>query len=95
MLKIDLHTHSVGSYDGGLSLDDYKQVIERGKADVIAITDHGTIDVAKQYAKDRALRHSLIIGQEVRTTRGEIIGLFLKKPITDGQTPLETVQAIR
>jgi predicted metal-dependent phosphoesterase TrpH len=94
MIKIDLHTHSVGSYDGGLSRADYAKIAETEKLDVIAITDHRSLDAAKDIIKQSKTKH-LILGQEMRTTQGEMIGLFLKKTIPDGLSPQETAQAIR
>lgn len=45
MLRVDLHTHSTGSPDGGLSLSDYRKALSGG-LDVIAITDHNSISQA-------------------------------------------------
>ena len=91
--KIDLHTHSVASADGGLSLRQYRKVIETGLLDCIAITDHNSIDFATQ-AKE-ALGARIIVGEEIMTSLGEIIGLFLDEAIPAGQTPAETIAAIR
>ncbi len=94
MYKIDFHTHSVGSSDGGLSQTHYDRAFSAGLLDCVAVTDHNRIDVA--VALQNALGPSrIIIGEEIMTTHGELIGLFLEKPILAGQTPRQTAQAIK
>jgi predicted metal-dependent phosphoesterase TrpH len=93
MFRVDLHTHSAASPDGGITLKQYRRILEAGILDCIAITDHNRIDFAVK-AK-LALGDRIIIGEEIMTTMGEIIGLYLKKPVAPGMTPEKTIQAIR
>lgn len=93
MFRIDLHTHSVASPDGGITLKQYKKILEAGILDCIAITDHNRIDFATQ-AKS-ILGERIIVGEEIMTSLGEIVGLFLDEPIKPGMSPEETIQAIR
>ncbi len=93
MIKIDLHTHSQGSNDGGIRLEEYIDALKDGKLDCIAITDHNTIGLAQQL--HQTLGEQIIVGEEITTSGGEIIGLFLTKPVIPGQTPLETVKSIK
>lgn len=95
-MKIDLHTHSVGSPDGGLTGEDYRRVLENGQLDYVAITDHGTVEMALKIQQELGeLGKRVIIGEEIKTTDGELIGLYLTETIPEGLTPAETVQAIR
>lgn len=94
MLKIDLHTHSEASPDGNITLDDYKTVLASGILDIIAITDHDTIHFAKVAQAALGDDH-IIIGEEISTTDGEIIGLYLTKEIPAGLSAEETVEAIK
>jgi len=95
-VKIDLHTHSYGSPDGGLTVKDFSLMLENGPLDWIAITDHGQIAAAQQIKAELGkLGERIIIGEEIKTTDGEIIGLYLMKEIAEGLTPIETVAAIR
>lgn len=95
-VRVDLHTHSYGSNDGGLNTEDYRSVLSAHTLDYVAITDHGTIAVAEEIKKALGpLGKRIIIGQEIMTTSGEIIGLYLKESIADGLSPTETVAAIR
>ena len=88
-MKVDLHTHSILSPDGGLSYDDYNN----SPLDQIAITDHDEIDFAKRlYDK---LCSKIIIGQEITSSNGEMIGLFLHKKIKPGLSPRLTAEEIK
>ena len=93
MLKADFHTHSVASPDGGISAGAYRQLLDSGSLDYIAITDHNRIDFAEQMHQE--LGDKIIIGEEIMTSQGELIGLFLTKPIKPGQTAQETAREIR
>lgn len=95
-IKIDLHTHSVASPDGALTLDDYRNMLQTGRLNYIAITDHNTIDYALRIQAGLGrLGERIIIGEEVKTTGGEIIGLYLQEAVPKAMDPEETVRAIR
>ena len=91
--KLDLHTHSTASPDGGLKAEHYEKAIDLGLIDCVAVTDHNRIDGAL------ALRHSLgdriIVGEEILSSSGEIIGLFLDEEIPSGLTAEETIRRIK
>ncbi len=93
MFKVDLHTHSIASPDGGISANQYKKAIKSGLVDCVAITDHNRIDFATRIKQE--LGEHIIIGEEIMTSAGEIIGLFLESPIQPGLSPLETVRQIK
>lgn len=92
MYKVDLHTHSTASDDGGISDNQYRQLLDQDVLDYIAITDHNTIELAKELHKE--LGDRIIVGEEIMTTKGELVGLFLKDPIPAGLSPIETARAI-
>lgn len=92
MVHIDLHTHSTGSPDGSLSLADYAQALS-SSLDYIAITDHDEIYRAQVIQKE--LGNQIIIGEEITTSEGELVGLFLTKRVLSGQSALATAKAIR
>lgn len=92
-LKVDLHTHSVASPDGGITIRQYRGALEAGILDCIAITDHNSIDFATHAQAELGGR--IIVGEEIMTNMGEIIGLFLDKPIRPGLSPDETIAEIK
>lgn len=91
--KVDLHTHSTGSPDGGLTKRHYQFFLDNDLLDVVAITDHNRIDIAQQYQAELGGR--IIVGEEISTSEGELIGLHLSKLVEPGQTALATAQAIK
>lgn len=93
MFKLDLHTHSVASPDGGITADQYHAAIGSGALDMIAITDHNRIDFAQDLQEK--MGDSIIVGEEIMTTAGEIVGLYLKEVIRGGLTPQETIKQIK
>ena len=59
----------------------------------IAVTDHNTVDGA--LAVSKIAPFTVIIGEEVRSSGGEITGLFLKETIPRGLSPVETATLIK
>ena len=93
MLKIDLHTHSVASKDGGISVEQYKTCLKDKLLDYIAITDHDTIALAQQLNHD--LGKQIIVGEEISTPEGDIIGLFLHKKVPANLPILKAIEHIK
>ena len=61
----------------------------------LAITDHDKIDNALA-ARDVAPNGlTLIVGQEVRTSAGDLIALHIERPVRAGQLPADAAQEIR
>jgi len=91
-LRLDLHIHTEVSRDALITLDDVCRWVVRRGLDGVAITDHNHIEGALALAERAAFR--VIIGEEIRTTRGEIIGLFLQEWIPPDLSPRETLARI-
>ncbi len=92
----DLHMHTEHSHDCSVptaALLDHAEEIGLG---AIAITDHNVFAGAREaveLARGRPLR--VIPGEEVMTTAGEVIGLFLDEEIPRGMSMEDTIAAIR
>ncbi|HSX28127.1 MAG TPA: PHP domain-containing protein [Candidatus Saccharimonadales bacterium] len=91
--KVDLHTHSQASKDGALTEADYERALTNGQLDTIAITDHNTAEFALDLR--RTLGERIIVGEEIATLEGEIIGLFLTETIPPFLSARETVKRIK
>ena len=93
LLKADLHMHTRYSED---SLSPPEKIVQhcikRG-INCLAVTDHNTITGALEVK--RLAPFKVIIGEEIFTTQGEIIGLFLKQEIPRRLSPEETVTRIK
>jgi predicted metal-dependent phosphoesterase TrpH len=65
---------------------------------VVAITDHDEIRGAlraHEFAKDHAeLGVDVVVGEEISTLNGHILGLFLHEPIAPGLSALRTIEEI-
>jgi hypothetical protein len=64
--------------------------------DVIAVTDHDTIEGALRAAEHASRRSKVhvVIGEEVSSRDGHIVGLFLERRIRPGMSASATVHAI-
>ena len=90
--KVDLHTHSILSHDGGLSEQDYRNILDAGILDCIAVTDHDeTAFAVKLHGQ---LGEKIIVGEEISTRDGHIIGLFITQRIAHDQDATITVRQI-
>jgi predicted metal-dependent phosphoesterase TrpH len=91
-LRIDLHLHSRFSPDSNTSLDELVERCRELGLDRIALTDHNTAEGALELSRrEPALA---IVGEEVATTEGDIIGLFVTGSIASGGSPETVCDAI-
>jgi len=92
-LLLDLHSHTHHSYDAQIRPADYERAHAAGRLDVVAITDHNTITGALELREQAGF--PVIVGQEIDTADGELIGLFLEEPVPAGLAAIETAERIR
>ena len=95
-LFADLHMHSSHSKDCVISVADLLARASEIGLDVVAITDHNTVAGGLE-GRELADRHGVrvIVGEEVMTSEGEVIGLFLEETIPPGMSFAETIDAIK
>lgn len=91
----DLHAHTAHSdgSDGSLNV---LYCARRVGLDVVAITDHDTVEGALEAAElaARLGGPEVVVGEEVSSREGHILGLFLRYMVEPGLTARETVTAI-
>lgn len=80
-MKYDLHIHSKYSSDGILDPEKIVKIATKRGLNGIAITDHNTIKGGLKAKKYENEDFKVIIGSEISTERGEIIGLFLEEEV--------------
>jgi 2-polyprenyl-3-methyl-5-hydroxy-6-metoxy-1,4-benzoquinol methylase len=93
MKRVELHTHSKYSPDSITSLKEIIETCVKKGINVLAVTDHNRIEGAlrlKQIAP-----FEVIVGEEILTNDGEIIGLFLKELIPSKLSMDETIKKIK
>lgn len=93
LIAVDLHVHTGYSKDSLTSLPDLIEAVRRRGLAAVAVTDHNRVDGALRLRDEAPF--PVIVGEEVKTSRGEVIGLFLERHIPRGMSPRETVAAIR
>jgi predicted metal-dependent phosphoesterase TrpH len=92
-LKADLHVHTRYSED---SISPPEKIVEhclKVGINCLAITDHNEISGA--FEVKRTAPFKVIIGEEILTNQGEIIGYFLTEKIPPRLSPEETVARIK
>ncbi|MBI5871661.1 PHP domain-containing protein [archaeon] len=90
-IKLDAHVHTKYSADSFTTLKEVHKICMKRNI-LPAITDHNTIEGAVLYKK----RYSnCLIGEEITTKQGEIIGLFLRKAIPPFLSKEETCKEIK
>jgi predicted metal-dependent phosphoesterase TrpH len=93
LITVELHCHTYRSKDSMMLPARLLEVCRRRKIDRVAVTDHNTIDgalEAQELAPDR-----VIVGEEIMTDRGELLGYFLSETIPAGLSPQETIERLR
>ncbi|MBM3133126.1 MAG: PHP domain-containing protein [Chloroflexi bacterium] len=93
MMKVDLHLHTCYSCDSKSSLDAIIKRCQRVGIGCVAVTDHNTIEGALKMREIAPF--PVIVGEEVMSSAGEIIGYFLKEPIPEGLPPDEVMARIK
>ncbi len=92
---VDLHCHTSASFDSLASPPSVvRAAAERGLTH-LAITDHDRLDGALQARAAAPDGLTVIVGEEIRTLGGDLIGLFLERPIPPGLSAVAAVEAVR
>src|ERR1041385_4023423 len=93
MLNIEFHCHTIYSKDSLTPPAKLVAACRRKGIDRVVVTDHNTIAGAREAQKlDPKL---VIVGEEIMTTKGEILAAFVSEEIPKGLTPQETIRRLR
>jgi predicted metal-dependent phosphoesterase TrpH len=79
-VRVDCHLHTVHSGDAVTTVERLAERVREERLDVVCVTDHHTLAGAHE-ALSREIGARVVVGEEVRTHAGEIIGLFLTKRV--------------
>lgn len=93
-MRVDCHLHTALSGDAVTTIDDLAERVGQERLDVVFITDHNVTAAAVQ-AAERGIGARVIVGEEIRTTEGDIIGLFLTERVPYVLPLAEAVAKIR
>jgi predicted metal-dependent phosphoesterase TrpH len=93
MFRVEFHSHTSASQDSLTSPADLIAAAHRKGVERLIITDHNTIAGARAaQALDPEL---VIVGEEIMTTRGEILAAFVTAEIPARLSPEETIQRLK
>lgn len=90
---VDLHVHTRYSRDCFTDLPALIATARRRGLNKVAVTDHNTI--AGALAAFDLAPDLIIIGQEIDTTKGELIAFFLHEAVPKGLPPQEAIAHLR
>ena len=79
-VRVDCHLHTVHSGDAVTTVEQLAGRLRRERVDVVCVTDHHTLAGAHE-ALSREIGARVVVGEEIRTHAGEIIGLFLTERV--------------
>jgi len=93
MLRVETHCHTIYSKDSLVRPEDLLESCKKKGIDRIVITDHNTTRGAFETRELDPLR--VIIGEEIMTTRGELLAAYMQEEIPPGLSPEETIARLR
>jgi hypothetical protein len=93
MLRVEFHCHTSFSKDCLVSPHRLVECGARKGLDRVVVTDHNTI--AGALATQELDPGRVIVGEEIMTTRGEVLAAFVRSEIPPGLSPQETITRLR
>jgi len=93
MLRIEFHCHTIYSKDSLLKPDKLVRMAQERGIDRLVVTDHNTIAGALHAQELDPQR--IIIGEEIMTTRGELLCAYVTEEIPRDLPPLEAITRLR
>ena len=93
-VRIDLHVHTRHSHDSAVPVDSVLQQCQSSGLGLVAITDHDNIRGGLE-AREKAAGFPVVVGEEIKSAKGDLIGLFLEEPVPPRLSPLETAKRVK
>lgn len=93
IIAVDMHVHTAYSNDALLAPEEIVVECQRRGLGGLAITDHNTI--AGALAVREIAPFPVIVGQEVSTLEGEVMGFFLDGEVPKNLSPLDSIALIK
>ncbi len=91
--RVEFHCHTIYSKDSLTPPQVLVETCRRKGIGRVVVTDHNTILGAR--AAQSLDPGRVIVGEEIMTTRGEILAAFVKEEIPAGLSPQETIGRLR
>jgi len=93
--RVDLHCHTSASFDG---VADPTAMMARAAArglTHVAVTDHDTLEGAHRAAESAPIGLTVLVGCEVNTPEGDLVFVFLERPLAHGLSARAAIEAGR
>lgn len=93
LLRVEFHCHTIASKDCLTSPRALVQACARKGIDRVVVTDHNTLRgalLAKEIDPER-----VIVGEEIKTVKGELLAAFVTDEVPPGLPVLEAVERLR
>lgn len=92
-MKVEFHSHTAASKDSLTPPERLVAAARSGGVDRLVVTDHNTIQGALRARSIDPQR--VIVGEEILTTRGELLAAFVQEEIPRGLEPREVIRRLR
>ncbi|PKO15422.1 MAG: hypothetical protein CVU39_10935 [Chloroflexi bacterium HGW-Chloroflexi-10] len=93
MGKVDFHSHTDVSKDSLNRVEDVIRKARQAGLSKLVITDHNSIQGALR--AQQLAPELIIVGEEILTSKGEILAAFVKEQIPRGLAPLEVIRRLK
>ncbi|MDX1378094.1 MAG: PHP domain-containing protein [Anaerolineales bacterium] len=93
LIRVEFHCHTLFSRDSLTSLQKLVYVCRRKGIDRVVITDHNTIEGA--VAAQKLDPELVIVGEEILTTRGELLAAYMTEEVPPYLSPQETIRRLK
>ncbi len=93
LIRVELHLHTCYSKDSLVRPERLIRYCRKKGIDKFAVTDHNEIDGA--FEAQAVAPENVIVGEEILTTEGELLGYFMTEKIPAGLTPMEVIERLR
>lgn len=94
-IKTVFHVHTNHSPDCNKSAEELLDIAQRRGIGCLVVTDHDAIEGAHEITAKAPADLKVVVGQEVTTTVGHIIGLYLRELVEPGMSLRDTALAIK
>ena len=92
-IRLDMHMHTEYSRDSRVALADFAELASKAQLGAVCITDHDTIEGGLRL-REMGTALQVIVGEEITTADGELVGLYLEKPVAAGQSADRSIDLI-
>jgi len=91
-MRIDFHCHTHYSRDALIDFESLVRRMDRRSIDKVVITDHNAIEGALEF--HRRAHERFLVGEEIKTTHGELLAFFLTELVPPALSLQETIARV-